>query len=379
MPTVCMYFQVHQPYRLRRYPFFDIGGRHDYVDLDQNHRILDKVAEKCYLPTNRLLLHAIRRWEGRFRLAFSLTGVFLDQLAAWRPDVLEGFQRLAETGCVEILGETSHHSLAYLFSSGEFRRQVQCHRNRIRKVFGQDPVVFRHTELLYDNGLAREAQEMGFRAVLAEGAPRLLGDRDGNAVYRAWSDAGLPLLLRNARLSDDIAFRFSNRDWPGYPLTAGRYASWIHEINGPEALVNLFMDYETFGEHQWRETGIFTFLEQLPGALLERPSCVFATPSEAACLTPAGTIDCPETVSWADVDRGSTAWLGNAMQQDAARTLYALEEEVNGLGDEALLETWRRLQTSDHFYYMCTNGLPTGTCTNTSTPIRRLMTPISTT
>ncbi|MCX5826749.1 MAG: glycoside hydrolase family 57 protein [Deltaproteobacteria bacterium] len=365
MPAICLYFQVHQPCRLKRYTAFDIGHDHDYEDREENRRLLEKVAERCYLPANALLSNLIRKHEGRFRVAFSISGVLLDQLTTYRPDVLESFQRLAETGCVEFLNETYYHSLSFLFSRDEFRAQVSRHRRKIKELFGQDGKTFRFTELIYNNDLAREAESLGYEVILAEGAEALLDDRSPNRVYRAsWDGAGdgrIKLLLRNYRLSDDVSFRFSNRGWQEYPLTVGKYAHWIHGENGAGTVINLFMDYETFGEHQWADTGIFRFLEKLPGGILKHRDFVFATPAEiAGTVESVDSIDAPELSSWADTERDLTAWLGNAMQQDAAGTLYGLEATVKACKDTILLDSWRKLQTSDHFYYMCTKWFADG-------------------
>ena len=355
MPSVCLYFQVHQPYRLRRYTYFDIGHVHEYEDEAKNREILDKVAQKCYIPANRCLQTLLERYEGRFRLAFSLTGILIDQLEAFRPDVLESFQRLSDTHCVEFIGETYHHSLAFLYSRDEFKDQVARHADRIEALFGVRPRTFRHTELIYNDDLAKEAERMGYTAILAEGSEQIIGAADPDALYRPAGCERLRLLLRNYRLSDDVSFRFSNRVWEGYPLTAAKFAHWIHQTDGQEPLVNLFMDYETFGEHQWQDTGIFDFLEHLPEEIFKHPGFRFVTPGEAAESLPVkGDLSVPEMTSWADTDRGLSAWIGNSMQQDAIGTLFALEEKIRRLGNGKLTETWRRLQTSDHFYYMCT-------------------------
>jgi alpha-amylase len=361
MPSVCLYFQVHQPYRLRRYSFFDIGHIHNYKDQTENRRILDRVAQKCYLPANALLLKMIAEHEGRFRIAFSLSGSVLEQIERRRPDVLESFQRLAATGCVEFLNETDAHSLAFLFSPREFKAQVLLHRERVRALFDQESRTFRHTELIYRNDLAKAVERLGYAVILAEGTEKILGRRSPNRVYRPAGCGKLKLLLRNYRLSDDVAFRFSDRNWAEYPLTAAKYAHWIHRINREEGVVNLFIDYETFGEHQWEATGIFTFLSALPGEILRHPEFRFRTPAEAAAAhDPAGEIDCPGFISWADEERDTSAWLGNAMQQDAIHTLYKMESAIRRRKDECLLRTWRMLQTSDHFYYMCTKWFSDG-------------------
>jgi len=361
MPSVCLYFQVHQPCRLRRYSFFDVGSLLDYEDETENRRILDRVAEKCYLPAGALLLRLIQEYDGAFRVAFSLSGVVLDQLERYRPDVLESFQRLSATGCVEFLNETDSHSLAFLFSQREFRAQVLRHREQIRSLFEQEGQTFRHTELIYSDALAAAVEKMGYRTILAEGSEKILGRRSPNLIYRPNGCKKLKLLLRNYRLSDDVAFRFSDRNWAEYPLTAAKYAHWLHRIRREEAVVNLFMDYETIGEHQWRETGIFDFLRALPGEILRHPDFCFRTPAEAAAeREPAGEIACPDFISWADEERDTTAWLGNAMQQDAAGKLYNLETAVRRRKDEGLLRSWRMLQTSDHLYYMCTKWFSDG-------------------
>jgi alpha-amylase len=361
MPSVCLYFQVHQPRRLRRYSFFDVGHLHDYEDEAENRRILERIALKCYLPANALLLNLIGEYGGKFRVAFSLSGTLIDQLEQYRPDVLEGFRRLAETGCVEFLNETDGHTLAFLYSPREFQEQVLLHRKRIRALFGQDGRTFRYTELIYNNELAHTVEKMGYSVILAEGAEKILGRRTPNQIYRPAGRVRLKLLLRNYRLSDDVAFRFSERSWGEYPLTAAKYARWLHRIRREEAVINLFMDYETFGEHQWAETGIFAFLQRLPGEVLRNPDFSFRTPAEAAdAHEAAGEVDSPGFISWADEERDTTAWLGNTMQQDAARALYALEPAIRRRKDAGLLRTWRTLQTSDHFYYMCTKWFADG-------------------
>ena len=361
MPSVCFYFQVHQPYRLRRYTFFDIGRDHFYEDENANCDILLKVARKSYLPMNQLLLDLIRRYDGRFKVAFSLTGTVLDQFSQWAPEVLESFQALAATGCVEFLAETDAHSLAFLFSREEFKEQVRLHDSRIQELFGQTPRVFRNTELIYNNDLAKTVEEMGYKGILAEGADMVLGWRSPNFVYQPSTCLDLKLLLKNYRLSDDIAFRFSNREWPEFPLTAEKFASWAHASNAAGEVLNLFMDYETFGEHQWASSGIFEFMNALPECVMSHPDFDFKTPSEVVdSLAPMARLDVPLYVSWADAERDLTAWLGNDLQNDAIESLYRLEPKVRAVNRPELLRTWRRLQTSDHFYYMCTKWFSDG-------------------
>jgi alpha-amylase len=353
MASVCFYFQVHQPFRLRRYSVFDTD-RH-YFDDHKNAEIARKVAVKCYLPANRMLLETIRMHEGRFRIAYSVTGVALDQFQSAAPEVMDTFHQLNDTGCVEFLDETYHHSLSFLYSREEFRTQVELHRKKIKVLFGQEPRVFRNTELIYNNDLAHFVSHMGYDAIITEGADHILGYRSPNYVYRPPHAPKLKLLLKNYRLSDDIAFRFSNRSWEQWPLTAEKFARWVNQINGNGFLCNLFMDYETFGEHQWADTGIFDFIKHLPGEVMKHPDNNFLTPSQI-CDTyePVGEIDVPHMISWADTERDLSAWLGNAMQSNALHELYKLEGPLREKGDEQLLDDWRKLTTSDHFYYMCT-------------------------
>jgi alpha-amylase len=353
MASVCFYFQVHQPNRLRRYSVFDTD-RH-YFDEQKNGEICRKVAHKCYLPATRLLLDMIRQYEGRFRLSFSISGVALEQFEKHVPEVLDLFHQLNETGCVEFLAETYYHSLSFLYSREEFRSQVDLHHRRIKKLFGQEPRVFRNTELIYNNDLAHFVGHMGYDGILAEGADQILGYRSPNYVYRPPHSTQLKLLLKNYRLSDDIAFRFSNRSWEQWPLTAEKFAPWVNQINGNGYLCNLFMDFETFGEHQWADTGIFDFMRHLPGEVMKHPDNDFLTLSQAIdAYDSVGEIEVPNMISWADTERDLSAWLGNAMQSNALHELYKLEGALKEKGDEQLLADWRKLTTSDHFYYMCT-------------------------
>ena len=359
MASVCFYFQVHQPSRLRRYSIFDTES--NYFDDYKNAQICRKVAHKCYLPANRLMLKLIDRHEGRFKISYSITGTVLEQLEAYAPEVLSTFQALAQTGCVEFLCESYYHSLAFLYSKTEFAQQVRMHQQRTEELFGQKPKVFRNTELIYNNDLAHFVKEMGFKAVLCEGADHVLGYRSPNFVYQPAGIKGIKMLLKNYRLSDDIAFRFSNRDWPEWPLTAPKFAEWVSDVNGNGNVVNLFMDYETMGEHQWEDTGIFDFLEHLPEEVLRHPDNDFRTPSEVARdFEAVGELDVPYMVSWADVERDLSAWLGNAMQSNSLHALYQIEEQIKGTEDPDIISDWRKLQTSDHFYYMCTKWFADG-------------------
>ena len=353
MASVCFYFQIHQPFRLRRYSVFDTD-RH-YFDEYKNGEIIRKIAEKCYLPANRMMLEAIKQHHGRFRISYSISGAALEQIQQYAPEVLDSFHALNQTVCVEFLAETYYHSLAFLYSREEFRTQVEMHRALIRKHFGQEPRVFRNTELIYNNDLAHFVSHMGYDAIVTEGADHVLGYRSPNFVYRPPHAPKLKLLLRNYRLSDDITFRFSNRSWEQYPLTAEKFAKWVNQINGNGQLCNLFMDYETFGEHQWAETGIFDFMQHVPGEILKNHENDFLTPGQIIDRHDSvGEIDVPHMISWADTERDLSAWLGNAMQSNALHELYKLEGPLKEKGDEQLLTDWRKITTSDHFYYMCT-------------------------
>ena len=360
MASVCFYFQVHQPVRLRHYTVFDKNDR--YFDDHKNASICRKVANKCYLPANRLILELINRHKGRFKVAYSLTGVLLEQLQLYSPEVMSTFDALAQTGCVEFLGETYYHSLSFLYSRGEFLEQVNKHLETIERLFGQRPRVFRNTELIYNNDLASLIESTGkFDAIITEGAKHILGYRSPNFVYRPQGCNNLKLLLKNYALSDDIAFRFSDRNWSEWPLTADKFAQWVSNINGNGYIVNLFMDYETLGEHQWEDTGIFEFLRRLPEYILKHPDNDFKTPSEVIKSYQAvDTVNVPHLISWADTERDLSAWLGNAMQSNAVHELYRLEKNVKKTNDPKLIADWRKLQISDHFYYMCTKYFADG-------------------
>ena len=360
MPSVCFYFQVHQPVRLRHYTVFDKDDR--YFDDHKNGAICRKVANKCYLPANRLLLNLVRRFQGKFRIAYSITGVLLEQLERYAPEVMSTFDALAETGCVEFLAETYYHSLSFLYSHDEFKEQIHQQMRTIEHFFGQRPRVFRNTELIYNNDLAALIESMNcFDAIITEGADHILGYRSPNFVYQPRGCDRLKLLLKNYSLSDDIAFRFSNRHWPQWPLTAEKFARWVSNVNGNGNVVNLFMDYETFGEHQWEDTGIFDFIRHLPQEILRHPDNNFKTPAEVVqCYGSAGTVDVPHIISWADTERDLSAWLGNAMQSNAIHELYRLEKTIKETNDEDIIGDWRKLQASDHFYYMCTKYFADG-------------------
>ncbi len=372
MPSVCFYFQVHQPFRVKKYKYFNIGKDHNYFDSkgDQdlnNERILKKVARKSYLPTNKILLDLLKK-HPEFKITFSFSGVALEQMEEYSPETIDSFQKLVNTGQVEVLSETYYHSLSFIYSEKEFERQVQLHKQTVKRIFDYDPVNFRCTELSYNNDLAKKVESMGYEGILAEGVDNILGWRSPNFLYKP-KDTEIALFLKNYKLSDDIAFRFSSKKWKEHPLTADKFAQWISAINGNGEVVNLFMDYETFGEHQWESTGIFEFLKRLPEEVLKHPDNDFVTVEEAnKKYSKMAELDIPHFTSWADTERDLSAWIGNPMQKDLLHKLYSLEEEVINSKDEELIEDWRRLQTSDHFYYISTKGLEDGSVHNYFSP-----------
>lgn len=365
--SIVLYMHVHQPWRVRKYTIFDTAEQHDYFDAhyvedaDRNNElIMRKVADKSYRPMNALLEKLLHE-HPEFKISLSITGSFLDQAERWAPDVIESFQRLVATGRVEIVAETYHHSLAFFYSMSEFERQVAMHREKIKNLFGVETKVFRNTELAYNNDLAKWADNYGFTGILSEGWDPILEWRSPNHVYRPAGTANIKLLMKNYRLSDDLAFRFSNKNWEQWPLTADTYSNWLHDSAASSPLINLFMDYETFGEHQWADTGIFNFFDAFVSKWLANPENTFATVSDAVVTHDAvGEISMPHTVTWADSERDLTAWLGNAMQHEAMRYLYELEDDILRTGDLQLIDDWRRLQTSDHAYYMCTKWFTDG-------------------
>ena len=360
--SLCLYFQIHQPTRLRLYRFFDIGKDSHYYDDFTNRTILRRVAEQCYLPMNRLLLDLINANKGAFKVAFSISGSALEQFDRYAPEVIESFRRLADTGCAEFLCETYYHSLASLACPAEFRHQVLKHKAAIEHYFGMTPVTFRNTELIYSDAIGESVYELGFKTMLTEGARHILGWRSPDFIYSNDRQEDLKILLRNYKLSDDIAFRFSNKGWSEWPLTSDKYLTWLkNDIRDKGDVINLFMDYETFGEHQSASTGIFDFMRYLPQAVIDDGTFMFATPSEAAAAhKPVSSLEVLEPISWADEERDVTAWLGNELQQEAYNKLYGLYEKVALINDPALFNDFGHLQESDHFYYMCTKFFSDG-------------------
>lgn len=369
MPQLCFYFQLHQPYRLGEYTLFDLGKSHDYFSQD-NELIFQKVSTKSYLPMLELL-NTLLQEVPDFCFTLSLSGVFLQQAQEYEPRVIKLLQEVVATGRVELLSETFYHSLAALFSPKEFERQVSEHTALIQKLFGVTPEVFRNTELIYSNEVAEQVAHLGMIGMLTEAVPRYLGFRPKTQVYRSAARHPIPLLLKHAELSDDIAFRFSDKHWDDYPLTADKYMRWLEDYS-QEEIINLFMDFETFGEHQWEDTGIFNFFAEVTKRVSEDKWSGFVTPTQVfrknfrpyAVNTYAyeknkeqfkkvPAYDVPVPISWADVDRDLTAWVDNDLQQDTIRQLYDLEKKILASKDAQLISDWRRLQTSDHFYYMC--------------------------
>ena len=360
MKTICLYFQIHQPFRLKRYRFFDIGNDHYYYDDYLNESTLRKVADNCYLPANKIMLDLIRKHEGRFKIAFSISGIALDQFELYAPEVLHSFKELADTGCVEILAETYAHSLVSLSNNDAFRTQVEKHHLKVKELFNQDPVTFRNTELIYSDTIGATVADMGYKAMLTEGAKHVLGWKSPNYLYVNAINPKLKILLKNFRLSDDIAFRFSNKGWSQYPLTTEKYVSWLKAIDKNEETINLFMDYEAFGEHQRPETGIFEFLKAFPERVLKN-KMTFSTPSEVAeHLQPISMVHVPNIISWADEERDITAWLGNELQQQAFLKLNSFYEKLKKIDDPKLHKDFQYFQASDHLYYMSTKFFSDG-------------------
>lgn len=367
MLNFVFYFQVHQPYRLSHYSTLDIGKKNDYFDHKLNELVVNKVADKCYIPTNNLMLKLINQHKDRFKISYAITGVAIEQFKKYRPDVLDSFKALVDTGCVELIGETYYHSLSFLYDTDEFIDQIEMHKRLLKKEFGVTPTTFRNTELIYQDKLSDLIFEMeGFKTILTEGVDRILGWRSPLYAYKNYS-SDLTLLLKYYQLSDDIAFRFSNREWPEFPLTVDKFVNWVEKLTlseekGRNMFLNLFMDYETFGEHQWEETGIFKFMEKLPDRVLQNQHLGFIWPSEAYSYSnyQQESLSFPEPVSWADAERDLSAWLENDMQKNAIEAMYDLMEKIRMKGREDLLQIARYLTTSDHYYYMCTKYFQDG-------------------
>jgi len=359
MKNICFYFQIHQPHRLKRYRFFNIGGDHYYYDDFANEDFIQQVAEVSFVPANRLMLEMIKEYNGKFKVAFSISGIALDQMEIYAPEVIDGFKELADTGCVEFLSETQGHSLASLIDPEGFKKQVKEHDDKIESLFGQRPKVFRNTELIYSDDIAMLVHEMGFKGMLCPGAKRTLGWKSPNYVYQSAVQPKLKLLMRNPKFSDDIGSRFSNYDWSDYPLTADKFINWIAAAPKEEQVINLFMNYETLGNFQKKSSGIFDFMRALPRFAAEK-NIGFATPSEIfGMLKPVDMISSMHPISWIGEEKDIASWLGNTLQQEAFNKLYEIAERVSLSQSRRLLQDWTYLQSSDHFYYMGTkNNLP---------------------
>jgi alpha-amylase len=363
MTSICIYFEVHQPTRLNRFSVFNVGKTSDplstYFNRELNYWIFEKVAKKCYIPTNKILLNLINEFDGDFRISFSLTGTFIEYCENYMPSLLDSFKDLFATGAVDLIEETYFHSLSSLYDDlDEFEEQVNMHNKMLKRIFNYKPRVFRNTEAIFDNRIAKKVNELGYKGILTEGTEKILNWRSPNYIYKP-VNADIKVLLRNYTLSDDVGFRFSARGWPGYPLTADKYAYWLASSEGD--LINLFIDYETFGEHQWIETGIFDFLDHLPKEVLKHKHLDFVTVSEAVeRYEPVGEIDVPWAISWADADRDVSTWLGNNMQVACFNEIKEIGRALKQKNDKDLLYIWRLLQTSDHLYYLSTKGMEDG-------------------
>ncbi len=352
MTNISLYFQVHQPYRVRRFTVFDISKSDSYFDEQKNFEVLEKVSKKCYIPTTQMLIELLKKYPD-FKIAFSFSGVFLDQVRSYFPELLSLFKRICTSKNVEVLDETYYHSLAFIHSKEEYKEQILLHRQLIDSLFSKKPTTFRNTELVYSNEIADFASSLGYDAILAEGADFVLKGNSPNKVYTNPKKT-ISVLLKNYRLSDDIAFRFSDKNWKEWPLKAEKYIEWIGQSGFGSDVINLFMDYETFGEHQWEDTGIFNFFSKFI-EYSNRYNHKFFTPAQSAStFIPEKVYDVPFYLSWADTERDLSAWIGNSMQQNALAKIYEIESLVKKSKDKNLIETWRKLQTSDHFYYMCT-------------------------
>lgn len=361
MKTVCLNFQIHQPFRYRKYRFFDIGNDSYYYDDYANETIMRKIADNCYLPANHILLKQIKKCKGKFKVSFSISGVALDQFRLYTPEVIDSFKELAATGCVEFLSGTYANSLVSLVDEELFTQQVKAHDDLIEELFQQKPKVFRNSELIYSDELGDLIYRMGFETVLTEGAKHILGWKSPNYLYCNALNPRQKVLMRNHRLSDDLSFRFSNTSWNEYPLTATKMTNWIVDLPKNEEIVNIFVNYETFGEIQKKKSGIFDFLEALPETILKSKELSFSTPSEAVKqLQPISAVHVLHPISWADEERDLSAWLGNELQKEAFKHLYDLRDRVKLCNDRQLKKDWLYLQSNDHLYYMCTKFFSDG-------------------
>ena len=369
MKSICLFFQVHQPFRHRRYRFFDIGNDHYYYDDYANATSVREIVDKSYLPANKLLLKLIKKMAGKFRVSFSITGTALDQFELYAPKVIESFQKLAATSHVEFLTETYSHSLSSLKNRQTFENQVRLHEKKIFELFGQKPKVFRNTEMIYSDEIGAQIFQMGYKAMLTEGARHVLGWKSPNFLYVNAQNPRLKVLMRNFKLSDDLALRFSNPAWSEYPLTAGKFTGWLNGLDDREEVVNLFLGYDSLGKRHPEESGIFEFMEHWVPDVLKQKNFKFSTPSQVIEeLQPVSVVSVPNPISWVDEERDLTAWLGNDMQREAFGKLYDLSERISQCVNSELLKDWNYLQSSDHFHYMSTKFFSHGESGNHFNP-----------
>jgi len=360
MKTICFYFQIHQPFRLKRYRFFDIGNDHYYYDDFQNEEIIRRIAERCYLPANRAILEMIKSSGGKFKVAFSISGTALEQMEIYTPELIDSFKELVATGNVELLSETYAHSLSSLGDPEEFKIQVKKHSDKIFSMFGKKPKVFRNTELIYSDEISELVYESGFKYMLTEGAKHVLGWKSSNYVYSSSTHPQLKLLLKNDRFSEDLSIRFSNYSWNEYPLTADKFMNWIASTPESEQIINLFMNYEVLGSLHPAETGIFDFFKALPRFAADK-GISFSTPTEVfSLLKPVDSISVPYPMSWVDEEKDTSSWLGNVLQQEAFQKINNIGERVRLADDRRIQQDWLYLQSSDHFYYMNTKHMGGG-------------------
>ena len=353
MPAATLYFKIHHPYRLRKYGYSDVDRVHTYIDADATAASINTVSDECYLPANKILLELLREYKGQFKITFSISGTTLEILEKYRPDVLKSFRQLTRTGYVEIMAETYYNSLSWLHNQKEFERQIKLHDAVVKRLLGAEPKVFRNTELIYNNKLAKFINNLGYKGILCEGLYRILNGKTANQVYAAPGNGDFGLLLRNVNLSDDIAFRFGEMSWSEFPLTAEKFAGWLHFHADDTNNINIFLDYETFGIYKKEESGIFEFLKYLPGAILAREGMEFSTPSEALeKFYPTDIYDVPQTISWEDKSKENCVWCENMQQNNTLKKIYSLANLVYASENDMALETWGNLQSADYFYYM---------------------------
>ncbi|APJ03986.1 glycoside hydrolase family 57 protein [Silvanigrella aquatica] len=356
MVALCLYFEVHQPFRISHYRIKDISKHKDYFNDISNQSIFEKVARKCYWPAGLLIASLLKRHPNDFKVTFSMSGTFLQQCELYDLKLLELYQDILSLPNAEIICETSHHSLASLFDEEEFYKQIEIQKSTLKKLFNREPKAFRNTELIYSNKIGELVKKAGFDVCLLEGwDPFIPENWSPHHIFHHPYIHDLKLLPKSYKLSDDLAFRFSNRSWESWPLTAEKYHTWLEKLlDGNHEFVGLFMDYETFGEHQWADTGIFEFLDRFVTNIVYDKRFEFLTVSETANkFSPRAVMNVDRPLSWADTERDISAWLGNRIQEDALERAYKLKNDILLLDDNETTEEWRKLLTSDHFYYMC--------------------------